>query len=345
MDANNLNTLTPAVSRCFEVDGSGDIIEGTMDSALLAVLSPDRFDDASPDTAMIPVFTDNCASSLEVCVSDVVEASGDGCGSTTVTRYFTARVAEGCAPANAEETEEVSLRTSMTLTFNRPTFANLTLDSIAPVVEIEACATLDAPAEFLPRPADYPLLVMDDGRTINLGDPGSACSMGLVSYTDSQNPIRPCPNTVKFQRTFTVVDWCDPTNVINYTQLVKVGDSTGPEITGSTERIFGTNVPEACSAIVRLDAPGVGTLDACSGTTNELTVTIFPDGDVSRRGYGSYTIDPTNGVAEVSDPLPVGAYTFNYTATDECGNVSYLNVPFAVVDGQTPFMVCEDGLF
>ncbi len=347
VDANNLNTLTPAISRCFEVDGSGAIIEGMMDPALLAILSPDRFDDLSPDTAMIPVFTDNCASSLEVCVSDVVEASGDGCGATTITRFFTARVADGCSadmPSADEQSSADALRTSMTLTFNRPTFANLTLDSIAPVVEIEACATLDAPAEFLPRAADYPLLVMDDGRTINLGDPGSACSMGLVSYTDSQNPIRPCPNTVKFQRTFTVVDWCDPTNVINYTQLVKVGDSTGPEITGSTERIFGTNVPEACSAVVRLDAAGVGTLDACSGTTNELTVTIFPDGDVSRRGYGSYTIDPTNGVAEVSDPLPVGAYTFNYTATDECGNVSYLNVPFAVVDGQTPFMVCEDGL-
>ncbi len=131
---------------------------------------------------------------------------------------------------------------------------------------------------------------------------------------------------------------------MTYTQLVKVGDATGPEITGPTDSIFATNVAGECSAVVRLDAPGVGTLDACSGTASELTVTIFPEGDVTRRGFGSYPVDPTNGTAELSDPLPVGEYSFNYTATDECGNVATLSVPFTVVDGQTPQAVCVDGL-
>ena len=342
VEANSVSSLPASVSRCYTVDGqTGAVID--MAPELSAVLSPDAFDATEEGELMLPTFYDGCASTLEVCVSDVVENSSDGCGATSITRYFTARIAEGCEPANEEEATDESVRTSFTMTFNRPGLAALVMDSIPQVVEIEACATLNAPLDFLPEEADYPFLRVGE-RTISVVDANAMCSMIAVGYETSQNPIQTCPSTVKFQRTFTVVDWCAPTEVMTYTQLVKVGDGTGPEITGPIDSVYGTNVSGECAAIVRLDRPGVSMLDGCSGTAGELSVTIFPAGDVTQRGYGAYAIDMTNGVAEVSDPLPVGAYTFNYTATDECGNVSTLSVPFEVVDGQTPTMVCEDGL-
>ena len=68
LDANNLNSLPSTVSRCYEVDADGTTVPGTMDPALRAILSPASFDNTDTDVALVPTFTDNCASVLEVCV-------------------------------------------------------------------------------------------------------------------------------------------------------------------------------------------------------------------------------------------------------------------------------------
>ena len=361
IDANHVNTLPSSISRCYMVNSvTGATILGSMAPELRAILAPNRFDEnGSTMPALVPTFFDGCAGTLQVCVSDVMEASADGCGTSIITRTFTAGLdpsGDNCEPVNDEEEDAAATEasTSFQLTFLRPSIDSLVMDSIPAVVEIEACGSLNSPLEFLPTEADYPFLTYGD-RTLSLFDADNECSMIAVTFSTSGNPIVTCPNTVKFQRTFTVVDWCDATNVQSYTQLVKIGDGTGPVITiptpplapdGSTQEVltYGTNVSGECAAAVRLDAPGVSALDDCSGATVDMRVTIYPDGDVTGIGFGAYAVDLSNASPELSDPIELGDYTFVYTATDECGNVSTSTVPFRVVDGSTPEAICEDGL-
>ncbi|OAV43162.1 hypothetical protein A3850_001025 [Lewinella sp. 4G2] len=355
VDANNVNELGPDVSKCFRVDAAGQIIDGSIDPQLLAVLSPAPFDNTDADVAMIPVFTDNCASEIEVCVSDIVTHPADGCGQTVIERFFRANEADGCAPLNADEqTGDDELVTSFTIAFDRPTLDSLDAMSIEPVVEIEACGNMDSPLEFVPEEDDYPVLTLGE-RTFSLGSADAMCSMIAVTYENSPNPIQTCPNTVKFQRTYTVVDWCNPTDVRTFSQFVKVGDTTGPDFSGPSMTIDGegnlddeltyrTNVGGECAAFVRLDGPGVAALDACDGSAVQLMVAIYPEGDLTQAPFGAYPVELTNGAPELSDALPLGDYAFVYTATDACGNQTVTTVPFTVVDGSGPAAFCENGL-
>ena len=349
--ANNLNALPATVSRCFRVDGDGALDSASIVPALLAVLSPASFDNLDVDVALIPTFTDNCASALEVCVSDVVsQEDEDGCGPTVITRTFRATVAEGC---DADDTELVA---SYTITFEQPNLGQLISEPVMPTVEIEACATATAPTDFLPTSAEYPQLEVPSGdtvRTFAANDPALMCA-NLVTTFETTNAVQTCESTVKFSRVYRVIDWCEPGTAREFTQFVKVGDSTGPVFTGPTvpgadtdstaTLVFGTNVGDVCAATVRLDGPGITVQDACSGTDVELIVSIYPDGDLTRAPFGAYPVDLTDADAELSDALPVGDYAFVYTATDACGNATVTSVPFAVADRSGPVAICEDGL-
>ena len=349
--ANNLNALPATVGRCFRVDGDGALDSASISAELLAVLSPASFDNLDVDVALIPTFTDNCAAALEVCVADVVsQADEDGCGPTVITRTFRASVAEGC---DADDTELVA---GYTITFEQPNLGQLVSEPVMPTVEIEACATATAPTDFLPTSAEYPQLEVPSGdtvRTFAANDPALMCA-NLVTTFETTNAVQTCESTVKFSRVYRVIDWCEPGTAREFTQFVKVGDSTGPVFTGpsvpgieedsTATLVFGTNVGDECAATVRLDGPGITVQDACSGTDVELTVSIYPDGDLTRAPFGAYPVDLTDANAELSDALPVGDYAFVYTATDACGNATVTSVPFAVADGSGPVAICEDGL-
>ncbi|OAV44828.1 T9SS type A sorting domain-containing protein [Lewinella sp. 4G2] len=354
VDANNINTLPASVSKCFLVDNEGEIIAGSMDAELMSILSPDMFDDVEPDTALIPTFTDGCASTIEVCVSDVVASSPDGCGQTIITRTFRANEADGCAPLNPdEEGADEEVVTSFTISFDRPTLDSLNANNIQPVVEIEACGSATSPLEFLPGEDDYPFLQLGE-RTFSLASNEAACSMIATTFENSPNIIQTCANTVKFQRTYTVVDWCNPTEVQTFSQFVKIGDTTGPTFSAPSATVdndgnldatltYRTNVGGECAAMVRLDGPGVGAVDECAGEIT-MSVAIYPEGDLTRAPFGAYPVIMDNGAPEMSDPLEVGDYAFVYTSTDVCGNQTVSTVPFQVVDGNGPAAFCEDGL-
>ncbi|OAV42909.1 hypothetical protein A3850_016935 [Lewinella sp. 4G2] len=356
VDANNLNNLAPTVSRCYLANSvTGATIPGSMAPELRAVLSPDMFDDVSPDTALVPTFFDGCAGIIEVCVSDVVESSTDGCGQTVITRTFRANEQNACTPLNEDEAgADTEIVTSFTIAFDRPTLDSLNPQNINPVVEIEACGNANSALEFLPEEEDFPFLQLGE-RTFSLASNEAACSMIATTFSNNETPIQTCPFTVKFQRTYTVVDWCNPTEVQTFSQFVKVGDTTGPTFSSPSATIDGegnldatltyrTNVGGECAAMVRLDGPGVGALDECSGSTVDISVAIYPDGDITQAPFGAYPVMLSNGAPEMSDPLEVGDYAFVYTSTDECGNQTVSTVPFQVVDGNGPAAFCEDGL-
>ena len=361
-DANNLNTLPASVSRCYMVDASGATIPGTMATELRAILDPAAFDNVDVDEALVPTFSDNCASMIEVCVSDVItedlgeDEDGEslldaGCGTLVITRTFRANEVDG-DPAN-------ELVTSYDIVLGRPSFDDIVTESIMPSLTIDACAGANSPLQNAPGEIDFPFIeipgVDGEPRSFSVASQLAMCARLVTTFADSPNPVETCPNTVKFQRTYTVADWCETSNVRTFTQFVKIGDNTAPIITralaGSddvdsldTELVFTTNVADACAATVRLDAPGVGALDNCDGNDVELSVAIYPGGDLTRAPFGGYPLDLNNAEAEMSDALPVGEYSFVYTATDQCGNTSTRTVAASVVDGSGPVVICEDAL-
>ncbi|MEL7161082.1 MAG: proprotein convertase P-domain-containing protein, partial [Bacteroidota bacterium] len=316
IDDNNVSTLDNSISRCYEVDPStGATVPNSMDPALNLRL---RAGGLSP---LVPLFADGCAAGIRVCVNDVLVYDEDdpNCNDVVLTRTFTATEISNCPSASGEENPAVVA--SYQITFVRPTLDDIDGDNIDLVVEYDQCGVIDItdpnfkdnyPA---PRPEDFPFLAID-GRTFPLTDGESICNIA-VSFEDS-NPFETCPFTYKFFRTYTVMDWCDQGERIEFVQTVKVGDTTPPVFFGPTQDrnfdgiaeddlIYTTNAGNQCAAYIRLDAAGVRATDNCSPNVT-IMAQIFPGGDLSATPIGSFVVDPNDSDAEITSAIPVGCH-------------------------------------
>ncbi|SER48631.1 hypothetical protein SAMN05444359_1591, partial [Neolewinella agarilytica] len=326
--------------------GTGATIPGSMASALRARLL------AGGTAPLVPTFTDGCTQEIEVCVNDVLvyDEEDPSCNDVVLTRTFTATEIAVCPAAAGEGNPSVTA--AYTITFSRPDLDDLSADNIEPVVNYELCGTAnptraDYPA---PRTQDFPFLEIG-GRTFNLTNGDAVCNIG-VTYSDGEAVVT-CPFTYKFVRTYTVIDWCDPSDVRTFTQVVKVGDTTAPTFSGPTQDrdfdgvvdsdlIYTTNAGNVCAAYIRLDA-GISATDNCSDDVT-ITAVIYPGADLSATPIGAFDVDPTDNRAEVTSAIPVGCHLLRYTYTDECGNTDFSDYPFCVEDGTAPVAICEDGL-
>ncbi|TXF89114.1 hypothetical protein FUA23_11405, partial [Neolewinella aurantiaca] len=337
LDGNNLATLPTSVSRCYTVDAStGATVPGTMASALRARLL------ARTTAPVVPTFTDGCSDEIEVCVSDAVAYGDDpDCDDVVITRTFVATEIAVCASASGEENPSVTA--SYTITFDRPTLDDLDGDNIEDVVEIESCGA-DPSVRPAPRASDYPFLAIGD-RTFNLSTGTAVCNIG-VTYSDGPSIVT-CPNTYKFVRTYTVIDWCDAGDIRTFTQVVKVGDTTAPTFVGPNVEtdadgtlVYGTNAGNICAAYLRLD--DVSVTDNCDGDVT-VSAEIFPNGDLTAAPIGAFTVVP-GGSPELSSAIPAGTHILRYTYSDVCGNTGVTDYDFRVEDQTPPVAVCEDGL-
>jgi len=343
-DANNVTTLPASVDRCYRVNSfDGSTVSGTKSPALRARLLAGRPSSAG---ALVPTFTDGCTNQIEVCVNDVVtfDSTDPDCNDIVITRTFTATEVVNCPAAGGEGNPSVTA--SYDLNFTRPSLDDLDADNIDEVVEYELCGTqnptrADYPA---PRPGDFPFLRVGT-RTFPLMDGDATCNIG-VTFSDGA-PIQTCPFTYKFVRTYTVIDWCDPSDIRTFTQVVKVGDTTAPTFTGPTapvrngDLIFGTNAGNICAAFLRLD--GVTAIDNCSGTDVTISASVFPGADLSVTPIGSFNVVP-GGTPELSSAIPAGRHLLRYVTTDACGNSRTDDFTFVVEDQTPPVAICEDGL-
>jgi len=105
-----------------------------------------------------------------------------------------------------------------------------------------------------------------------------------------------------------------------FSQIIKVIDTTSPEITCPDNVSFSTYT-SSCDAQVSL--PEASATDACSGAT------ITPVWSYGT-GYGPF------------DNVPVGSYDVTYTAEDGCGNTSSCQISVTVNDEKKPTAVCEN---
>ncbi|SEQ43891.1 hypothetical protein SAMN05444359_1101, partial [Neolewinella agarilytica] len=353
IDGNTLTTLDETVNKCYRVSSAtGATVPGSMATALRNRLF------AGGSSPLVPTFTDGCTEEIEVCVNDVLvfDEEDPNCNDVVLTRTFTATEIAVCASAAGEENPSVTA--SYTITFTRPTLDDLNAENVEPVVIVD-CSDPRAGGGNDTRPVDplevdFPFLQIGD-RTFNLNAGEAVCNIG-VTYSDGP-AIVTCPNTYKYVRTYTVIDWCDPSDVRTFTQIVKVGDFTAPTFTAPTQDldfdgvadegplVFTTNAGNVCAAYIRLDAGG-SISDDCGDSPLDIQVvaSIYPGGDLSATPIGSFEVNYFDNDAEVTSAIPVGSHILRYSYTDQCGNSDFTDVEFVVEDGTAPVAICEDGL-
>ncbi len=117
-----------------------------------------------------------------------------------------------------------------------------------------------------------------------------------------------------------------------YTQHVKIYDNTAPILTAPTNVEFcGGDLDEAdCKGDVNLK-PQIEEL--CSQTTTTWKVDLFKDGIIDAQGNGDFT-----------GRYSLGNHIVKFIVSDDCGNTSFLDVPFTIVDCKAPTPVCYNGL-
>lgn len=190
---------------------------------------------------------------------------------------------------------------------------------------------LSAPALLCPNPNTHPGVT---GWPTVGGQPvGGFCDLS-ASYQDQTTSM--CQGSQTIFRTWTVHDMCNGV-ITTHTQIIKVVDKQGPTLICPTDPehqivvldyLAGPNHP-TCMAVVKF--PQIQIQDNCSSYTN-LTFSI----KTVINGF-VYSI-PTNGGIMT---LPLGTHTFEYKATDNCGNSNVCTFQFTVVDKVPPVVACE----
>ncbi|MFT6000965.1 MAG: hypothetical protein ACI81P_003431, partial [Neolewinella sp.] len=330
-----INTLPGNISRSFVVDGgSGFPHMSTISADLMVRLLAG---------GMIPRFRDAC-SDVNVTVSDEVFIDGP-CGDIVITRTFTATdESEECSAPDFSSGETV---VSYDIVLQRPSIVNVQEPNELVTYECNDPA-LNGGNFPDPYPEDYPFLNTPDGPVyldVVFGNVGS-------SFTNSA-PVNICNNTIKYVRTYTVIDWCDTDNVQTFSQLVKVGDTGAPTIILPTQDldfngmadegplVYTTNAP-GCGAYINTRASGLVVTDGCSAV---MTVTAFVLFEGSEDNISApIDVNSPNPTSRLTPFIPVGAHTIRYLAIDECGNEMIADLDILIEDRSGPVVIAENAI-
>ncbi|MGH1437181.1 MAG: hypothetical protein ACRBG0_22265, partial [Lewinella sp.] len=313
-DIDQVRLLAPAT---YVVNATGDIV--SISPALNTILSRTGF----------PTVTDNCGNIL-VTVSDVVSSAGD-CGNVTITRTFRAadRYNSGCTG-----TPRVDICQQI-ITFRKPLIAEVILPNFTAVMECDETFATDGtvggpdnnPAASV---TGYPFIRTAFGfHDLN----SSYCNIG-ASYSDEPR-INVCTGSYKYRREWNIIDWCNPGSSIIYNQFVKVGDFTGPIISGVPAVISVSTSPFNCMANFLVPNPQVTDGNGCS-TAAATSYTILANGTSFFRGG--------NIGANVVVQVPIGNHTVELCAEDGCGNETCVTYDLVVRDLIEPTASCDDQL-
>ena len=260
-----------------------------------------------------PFFAFDCALDNVELLSEIVD---EDCAGPAVIRVWQAIDACG---QSATATQTVSLL--------RPSISDLILPSTDVTIE---CGTeqLDADGNIDPAQSGFPEFCCDQVVNEDL------CQLTL-SFEDDVIPS--CGNSTKILRTWSILNWCTPTNTpTQLTQLIVVGDTTPPMIDASG--LSAISAGADCTGTLSLaDLP---VTDGCS----EITALRIEYTTGSTYAGTSQTFITDLLAGETLSGLPMGTTSATITATDECANTATVDVDLNVVDNTAPTAICDDGL-
>lgn len=211
---------------------------------------------------------------------------------------------------------------TQTINLLAPTFA----DIVAPQDTIIECNSLDS----LPLPEftgtfEYGCYPLDDTN-----DHRAYCDM-TYTYDDLELPS--CGSSYKIIRTWTLVNWCTGTTK-KYTQLIKVEDTTPPELAVDDITIY-TNEFDCMAGFIMPDS----LIDDCSGVA-QAWYTYRKISGVNQQDTTIITIDITNDSLFL-ERNTVPYYKGTFSAVDSCGNESSQRLDIHVADTIAPTAVCN----
>ena len=220
----------------------------------------------------------------------VSEVVNEDCASPSIVRVWQA--IDDCGQSSTS---------TQTVSIQRPSISDLVLPSEEVFIEC-GTETLDANGDIDPAQAGSPAFCCDQVASEDL------CKLSLTFEDDV---LESCGNSTKVLRTWQVINWCTPTNTpTTLTQLIVIGDSTGPVIPSGSFTIDGDANCSGSLSLADLGiADGCGAITAARieyNTTQLVVVDLLAGGMVSG--------------------LPMGATSATIIATDECGNTSSENV-------------------
>jgi len=287
-----------------------------------------------------PVVVDACMLNPPVTFTDQF-TNGGNCGVSTISRTFTVRDQSN---NSAQCTQQI-------------TFSPLSLTEVnypPRTVNISCGTTFATTPNGNPSPTvtGYPFVITASGA-FNIAP--RYCNL-LGNFEDLPR-ILVCTGTSQFVRRWVVFDDCDPGSLMQFDQLIVIGDRTGPVVrcpapdtdqNGQPDTLIYSTQGSICTATLEVPQPIV--TDDCSNWTvttqvvTQLQVPVTnPFGQVT--GYtiqtSIFATIPPNGNRLITN-IPVGTHFFRYTATDDCGNTGMVECPFRVQDFSPPTAACDD---
>ncbi|MDA9182380.1 proprotein convertase P-domain-containing protein, partial [Saprospiraceae bacterium] len=176
-----------------------------------------------------------------------------------------------------------------------------------------------------------------DGNVYTQPVDNNVCSL-YSTYSDQELPAcEPgCSGNVKVIRTWTIIDWCNPSDApLTFIQIIKSVDTEAPQVEAEG---FSVSVnPWNCQADFSLPAPTL-LKDSC---TEDVSYTVS--------GPAGTTLLAPNTSANSSDfwivfGAPQGVNVFTYTASDCCGNTANAEIEVSVFDATPPVPVATSNV-
>jgi hypothetical protein len=179
---------------------------------------------------------------------------------------------------------------------------------------------------------------------------GGFCTAS-INFTDEKFEI--CPGSYEILRTWKIRNTCLPLgagNPIVHVQIITLSDFGGPQfvcppaVTVSsdpftccaTAALPSMIVSEGCSYISGLEAKVTGT-----NPTNGNVITFTVPGYLADFPGNNYWNPDTLAVFNYTQCLPLGEYTVQYKAQDQCSNISYCSFILTVADLVPPSVACD----
>lgn len=190
------------------------------------------------------------------------------------------------------------------------------------------------------------------GQNFPLFPAQGLCEMGVV-YEDL--PFDLCDGTYKILRTWTVLDWCLPTNPTppnenprTHIQVIKVVDDQPPVFQCPPNVTVSTN---AYDCFRDYELPDVIVEDACSRIDTAIALYSFggiwhslPDSTpavIADFLGNNHWLPDTLAVFPTLKKLPEATTTIEYRITDDCGNMGSCQFTVHVSDNLLPAAVCK----
>jgi hypothetical protein len=186
-----------------------------------------------------------------------------------------------------------------------------------------------------------------NGAPIGLG---GYCAAS-ISYADERFDI--CSGSYSIHRTWKVSHEClplGPDNPVVHTQRIRVKDFGGPAFVCPPAVTVSTNPYECCataalpSMIVSEGCSNISNLEAkVTGTdpNNGNTITFTVNGYLEDFPGNNYWNPDTMAVFNYTQCMPLGNYTVQYKAQDDCSNISYCQFVLTVADLTPPAVSCD----